>query len=58
MTDKPSQQLGKYEIIEEIGRGANAVVYKARHTALERVDALKVMRPGLLWEEEGATLTP
>ena len=52
MTNQPSQRLGKYQILEEIGRGATAVVYKARDTALDRTVALKVMHPGLFWNPE------
>ena len=52
MAARMPSKLGRYEVLEEIGRGANAVVYKARDTILERIVALKVVRPQLLWEPE------
>ncbi len=46
----PPAKLGKYELIEEIGRGGFAVVYKALDPDLERRVALKVLAPHLCWE--------
>lgn len=44
------RQLGKYRIIEEIGRGGFAAVYRAVDTELDRQVALKVLAPHLLWD--------
>jgi serine/threonine-protein kinase len=42
------RRLGKYEIIDEIGRGRYGVVYRGRDTILDREVALKVLHPQLL----------
>ncbi len=44
-------RVGKYEIIEEIGRGGFAVVYRARDTKMDRQVALKVIAGGVAHEQ-------
>jgi tRNA A-37 threonylcarbamoyl transferase component Bud32 len=39
--------LGRYEILEPIGRGATSSVSKARDTMIGRIVALKTLQPGL-----------
>src|SRR5262250_444085 len=38
-----AERIGKYEVIERIGRGAMGLIYKARDPVLERAVALKVL---------------
>jgi hypothetical protein len=47
-----TSRVAKYEIIDEIGHGGMATVYRARDTRLDRFVALKVMHPHLQGAKE------
>jgi serine/threonine protein kinase len=46
------QTLGKYRVLEPLGRGGMARVYRAYHPQLDRYVAIKVLRSDLVDDEE------
>jgi hypothetical protein len=42
-----ARRLGQYVLVQEIGRGANGMVYRARHSLLRRPVAIKLLSPSM-----------
>jgi serine/threonine protein kinase len=47
LTPEPGERIREYEIIGKIGSGGMATVYKARHTLINQIVAIKIMKPAL-----------
>ena len=52
MDDMIGKQLGNYKIVNELGRGGMAVVYRAYQSSLNRYVAIKVLPPHLGFDQE------
>src|SRR5437899_2547258 len=50
--DMIGRQLSRYRLLQEVGQGGMAVVYKATDTTLNREVAVKVLHPHLAGQEE------
>ncbi len=51
-TSLEGKSLGKYQLLQPLGRGGVAQVYKAYHPQLDRYVAIKMLRSDLIEEEE------
>lgn len=51
-TTLEGQMLGRYQVLEPLGRGGMARVYRAYHPQLDRYVAIKVLRPDLVDDDE------
>ncbi len=48
------QRLGPYELLGKLGQGGMGAVYKARHTKLNRIEAIKILPPHLAKDANAA----
>lgn len=57
MTLAPGTTVGRYQILEPLGQGGIATVYKAFQPSLECEVALRVLRPGSAQDQEFREIT-
>ena len=50
LNSSPIRTLGPYHLLEQVGRGGMATVFKAFHPEQERYVAIKVMSPAMAGE--------
>ena len=48
MVDLPGETIGKYRVIERLGRGGKAEVYKVYNLQLDKYMAIKILHPHLV----------
>jgi serine/threonine-protein kinase len=46
------QRLGQYEVLSFLGEGGMAAVYRARQLNIDREVAIKVIKPGLIGQDQ------
>jgi serine/threonine-protein kinase len=49
---EPSKRIGDYEVLAEIGRGGMGKVFRVRNVLSDRIDAMKVLLPDLVENQE------
>lgn len=49
---QPGQTLGPYQIIEQVGEGGMATIYRAYHPAMDRDVAIKIVPHQFAQEQE------
>ena len=54
MSDLSGNQIGQYELLEVIGKGGMATVYRAHQPSMDRDVAIKIISPELAAEPEFA----
>ena len=52
MPFQPGENVGPYRIIEQLGQGGMATVFKAYHAALDRYVAIKAMHPAFMQDPQ------
>lgn len=52
---RPLMQLGLYELLEKLGQGGMGAVWKARHTKLDKLVAVKLLPPHLTLDAEAVS---